>query len=228
MNDFVFDSDVPETSDDNLSIIGNSKEDKELIETYKRLNAPYYNDDWKSKYRELDYESGNDISMDDYFEIIDSWNDDDLLQKAIDGDVVLSVKAIIVYDKDDEEPQFLVLEDSGTDWWDLPGGHIKDGETSGDGLIREIKEETGLELTNAVEIFITELKLGDEEEKPVLVYFVEVEDSDNIELSSEHTGYEWITLDEIDDYNLGVFVDVIEEAFELYWDDDFDDEHPDW
>ena len=34
----------------------------------------------------------------------------------------------------------------GAGWWEVPGGGVNAGESSFDGIIREIKEETGLEI----------------------------------------------------------------------------------
>ncbi len=52
----------------------------------------------------------------------------------------VSVKALIF---DESRTRFLLVqEDNGK--WELPGGGLEWGETSRDGLIREIKEEMGL------------------------------------------------------------------------------------
>lgn len=55
-----------------------------------------------------------------------------------------SVHAIVLNDLD----QLLVVEVTGRGW-DLPGGHIEPGETPDQALLREVAEETGLELTAA-------------------------------------------------------------------------------
>ena len=34
-------------------------------------------------------------------------------------------------------------------WWEVPGGGVRAGEDSKDAVIREIKEETGIDVTNA-------------------------------------------------------------------------------
>jgi 8-oxo-dGTP diphosphatase len=106
--------------------------------------------------------------------------------------------------------KFLIMADAYSDYWDLPGGHVEAGETPEDSLIREVREETSLEIHNVEAHMTTELVLGDEE-IPVLFYMGEVIGEPL--LSEEHTEFAWVTLDESTNYNLGVFHDVLEELF---------------
>lgn len=117
-------------------------------------------------------------------------------------DINFSTKAIV----HDEEDNILILKDNGTDWWDLPGGHLDEGETAYDSLVREIMEETGLEVTEANEAGVYQLHLGDSDRA---VSFFTVHVTGEIQLSEEHTDYVWINADEIDEFNLGVFAPVI-------------------
>ena len=77
--------------------------------------------------------------------------------------------------------------------WDLPGGHVKVGENLEDGLHREVEEETALDIASP------ELVLHDGRKK----YYKTREYSGTIELSDEHTEYEWVTIEELDSYNIG-------------------------
>ena len=75
----------------------------------------------------------------------------------------------------------------------MPGGHIHEGEGDIEGLKREVKEETALDIASP------ELVLHDGRKK----YYKTREYSGTIELSDEHTEYEWVTIEELDSYNIG-------------------------
>ena len=66
--------------------------------------------------------------------------------------------------------------------WDLPGGHIKSGESLMDGLIREVEEETGLTIRRA-RLFT---KQGN------LHFFESKYEKGNIILSNEHSEHKFI------------------------------------
>jgi len=72
--------------------------------------------------------------------------------------------------------------------WDLPGGHLIEGEDITDGLIREVWEETGLRIRNPVRLHSN----GND-----TYYKASMPDSE-VELSDEHTEHKMYTLDEIE------------------------------
>ncbi len=65
--------------------------------------------------------------------------------------------------------------------WDLPGGHLKEGESLPMGLNREVLEETGLELRKPV--FLSNIDN--------LHFFYAMYDSQPIKISHEHTDYKF-------------------------------------
>ncbi|WP_433226989.1 NUDIX domain-containing protein [Microtetraspora malaysiensis] len=56
--------------------------------------------------------------------------------------VLPSVTAIIT----DEDGRVLLAEDVGTGWWTAPGGAIDPGERPADAVLREMREELGVEV----------------------------------------------------------------------------------
>ncbi len=72
--------------------------------------------------------------------------------------------------------------------WDLPGGHVKQGENKIAALIREIFEETGLQVTKVDNL---NMQHGD-------THFFSAEFlTDDVTLSDEHSGHEFVNIDKI-------------------------------
>lgn len=76
--------------------------------------------------------------------------------------------------------------------WDLPGGHIIEGENLVDGLIREVWEETGLRIKDPVKLH----SKGND------TYYKAELPEDNVELSDEHTEHKMFSLEDLEDLNL--------------------------
>ena len=111
-------------------------------------------------------------------------------------------KALIV--RGDE---VLLLRRSASDYWrpgklDLAGGTIEPSEDILEGLIREIHEETGLEIhKNHAQLAYTNTSIVDGKSMSRL-YFV-AQDTSNTEvvMSEEHNRAYWLSLDEAIDQN---------------------------
>lgn len=109
----------------------------------------------------------------------------------------IGVKAII-----EKDNKILLLKRSEkyehlTNCWDIPGGRINFGEEPEEGLRREIKEETGLELKEIKKIIDAATVFKNEERHIVrITYLCTVEDGDT-NISHEHTHLEWIPKEKI-------------------------------
>lgn len=109
--------------------------------------------------------------------------------KVVPNDSNQVAKAIIV----DEKGRVLMLKRSNytkkySGEWDLPGGHVRVGEKLEDGLIREVKEETGLD--------ITDFKFVKKQEN--LSFFLCSYPNKPIKTSMEHTGFRFFSADKLD------------------------------
>lgn len=81
---------------------------------------------------------------------------------------------------------------------DLPGGIIEPYEAIEEGLIREIKEETGLTLDHtALTLGFCTTYIEHEMSTNFLLYVGEVSGSEEIEISWEHESFNWLTVDEL-------------------------------
>ena len=128
-----------------------------------------------------------------------------------------ATKAFIVHDG-----KILLLKESTkyTDGanagrFDVVGGRIKPGQRFDESLMREIKEETGLEVRLGRPFFVSEWRpvVRGEQWHIVGTFFECFADSDNVALSEDHEEYVWIDPKEHKKYNL---IDNLIPAFESY------------
>ncbi|MFA5763213.1 MAG: NUDIX domain-containing protein [archaeon] len=88
-------------------------------------------------------------------------------------------------------------------YWDLAGGKLEHGEKFEKALIREVKEETNLDIVVEESIFIyVESKV---ENSYAVLFNCEKRDGD-IKLSDEHTEYKWVTKSEAQKLKLEPFL----------------------
>lgn len=119
------------------------------------------------------------------------------------GDSKTIVKVII----QDEQGRVLILKDAGSKWDDLPGGHLKVGENYAEGLIREVYEETGIRLTNAM-LYRTQ-QLPTPPGGKMLLFKARV-DNAKVKVSEEHSGATWVKRNELGRHNLGRYAKDVE------------------
>ena len=111
-------------------------------------------------------------------------------------------KAVIIK----EDGALLLLRSAGEKYpnkWDLPGGHIHVGEDPKDGLIREVREETGITLSEPIE------KLYEEDN--ITFYRAQMPD-EKVTLSHEHNDHKFVTKENIPENISGKFARAIKKA----------------
>ncbi len=84
--------------------------------------------------------------------------------------------------------QILILKKN--DSWMLPGGRLEENETCAEGLLREIREETGI-----VDLLIKKVldaDTSDDKDSYVTTFLCEIENNPKIVLSKEHQEFAWI------------------------------------
>ncbi|OGI32704.1 MAG: hypothetical protein A2271_02625 [Candidatus Moranbacteria bacterium RIFOXYA12_FULL_35_19] len=110
----------------------------------------------------------------------------------------VSQKAILF----DKNKKILVIRRSKTApsqplFWDFPGGELDFGEDAKKGIIREIKEETQLEVKNLNVIDVIS-GLDDRNEFWVTICYATQLAISKIKLSYEHDDFRWININEFE------------------------------
>ena len=113
----------------------------------------------------------------------------DILQRV-------AAKAVIVKDG-----KILILREAATygegtqrGRYHMPGGRVEIGEHFEDALRREVREETGLEITIDTPLYVGEWRpvIKGQPNQIIGIFFVCQPTTADITLSTEHDSYEWI------------------------------------
>ena len=113
----------------------------------------------------------------------------------------VAVKALVCYGR-----KFLLIKrttEARGDYyhWEFPGGRLEFGESPMQALKREINEETGLEVEKLI-LLNAWNSFKDECTEIIGLTYICTANGDNVMLSKEHSYYEWVTYEEMNDYNL--------------------------
>lgn len=118
----------------------------------------------------------------------------------------VATKALIVHDG-----SVLLLQESsayadGTNAgkWDLPGGRLSPEEPFREALLREVREETGLDVVVGECVYVDEWwpQVRGEQWHVVGMFFVCAAQSVSIALSQDHGAYRWVPLAETAQFEL--------------------------
>jgi 8-oxo-dGTP diphosphatase len=99
---------------------------------------------------------------------------------------IVSQKAVVV-----DDGAVLVVRDAGDGDWEFPGGRIDRGERAPEALHREVREETGLDVTVETPVF-TAVKKREKKRGKFFVYYRATTDSRSVALSQEHDDHRWL------------------------------------
>jgi len=83
--------------------------------------------------------------------------------------------------------------------WDIPGGRLALGENPYEGLKRETKEETGLDIEIIMPIDVHHFT-RDDKQKITMIIFLCKPISKDIILSEEHQEYKWLEIDKKEEF----------------------------
>ena len=132
----------------------------------------------------------------------------------------ITVKGIVVLDN-----KILLLKrvkpsTDGLGFWELPGGGLEYGETPNQALIRELKEDTGLDIV-IIKPAYTFTKIR-EDYQTVGIGFLCIPKNDHVRLSDEHTDYCFVTIEKAKELlDKEIYNDIIYTIEEYYLGRDF-------
>lgn len=108
----------------------------------------------------------------------------------------LSAGAVVFYDDQKSSREYLVLN-YPAGHWDFPKGAVEKGETEVQAAIREIREETGIEVTSFMNGFRRKIEYryrkANQLSHKQVVFFLARSQTREVRLSYEHAKYEWLT-----------------------------------
>lgn len=107
--------------------------------------------------------------------------------------IIVAIKAIIY----NEGGKILTIRRSKTAGrraltWDLPGGNLEFGEKIEDSILREVKEETGLEVRELLILGVSEAFDSDYTFRVTIGYTAKAKTTEVL-LSYEHDDFKWVT-----------------------------------
>ncbi|MHA1344636.1 MAG: NUDIX domain-containing protein [Promethearchaeota archaeon] len=121
-----------------------------------------------------------------------------IIQKVVLAAVIIKNNKILILQRNKDEDIF-------PNMWELPSGKKEPLETSESSLLREVKEETGLDIKIIMpfSVFDYQIEKPDEIRDSTQINFIaRPNDNSEVKISSEHQNFSWITENEINNYNL--------------------------
>lgn len=120
----------------------------------------------------------------------------------------ITVKGIVIY-----QNQVLILKRQkpsrdGLGYWELPGGGLEYGETPHQALIRELKEETSLDIKIIKPVYtFTAIRPN---YQTVGIGFLCIPTHHHVKISDEHTDYKFVNKEELKEFlDEKIYQDII-------------------
>jgi len=82
--------------------------------------------------------------------------------------------------------------------WEIPGGRIDLGEDPILGLMREIREETGLYIDVVYPLSVRHFERDDGQIITMIIFLCKPQEGELIKMSYEHTNFEWLDLKDVE------------------------------
>ncbi|BDQ04945.1 MAG: hypothetical protein KatS3mg084_0463 [Candidatus Dojkabacteria bacterium] len=136
-----------------------------------------------------------------------------IIQKVVLAAVIIKNDKVLILQRHKDENIF-------PNMWELPSGKKEPLETSESCLLREVKEETGLDIKIIMPFFVFDYQIEKPEEildsTQINFLVTPIGNNKKVKLSSEHQNFTWIRENEINQYEMSKETkQVIKKAIEL-------------
>lgn len=136
-----------------------------------------------------------------------------IVQKIVVAGIIAYKGKILIIQRSADEDVFPNL-------WEIPSGKREPFETSHNALVREIKEEVGIDVAPIMPVGVFEFKIEKEDEirdATQISFLCKPTGEPKVKLSNEHQNFVWIDEKELDKYELSKETkEVIRKALEIY------------
>lgn len=140
-------------------------------------------------------------------------NNKNIVMQVVVGAVIIDKKKVLLLQRNSTESVY-------PDLWELPSGKKKPLEATDEALAREVREETGLTVTQAVPfcVFDYQIERSLEIRDSVQInYLTVVADPYSVVISREHQDFAWVSMDILSKYGVTDLTEqTIKKAFEKF------------
>lgn len=99
---------------------------------------------------------------------------------------------VVIFRKENDKIEYLIIRQKNDSHWGFPKGHIEERETENETAIREVKEETGLDISILDNFRVTDKYFVKGDTMKEVVFFLGKTDESSVAIQPEEiSDYKW-------------------------------------
>jgi 8-oxo-dGTP diphosphatase len=107
---------------------------------------------------------------------------------AVKSFIVNNNNELLLLKRESKDPHY-------PDIWEIPGGRLALGESPFDGLKRETKEETGLDIEIKHPLIVRHFTRQDKQKITMLIFLCNPQ-TNSVKISKEHVSHSWVKIED--------------------------------